>query len=305
LDSQRQLTIVTGALGYSGKYIAARLIACGSMVRTLTNHPGRSNPFGSSIEIAPLNFDKPAALIESLHGADAVFNTWWIRFARGELTFARAVRNLETLIEAARRAGVRRFVHLSITNAAADSPLPYFRGKGIVENFIRESGLSYAIIRPAVIFGPEDILINNIAWSLRKFPLFGVPGDGEYRLQPVFVEDLADLVVNAAVQANNVEIDAVGSEIYTFNELIRTLGGVVGRTPRLVHVAPAIALLFASLIGRIMGDVTLTRDEVRGLTRSLLVSQAPPTAPTRLSEWLARNAATLGASYASELARRA
>jgi uncharacterized protein YbjT (DUF2867 family) len=299
------LHVVTGALGYSGKYIAQRLIARGCVVRTLTNHPGNPNPFGSSVEIAPLNFDQPAALVKSLRGADTVFNTWWIRFARGELTFERAIRNLETLIEASRRAGVRRFVHLSITNAAADSPLPYFRGKGIIENFIGKSGLSHAIIRPAVIFGPEDILLNNIAWSLRKFPVFAVPGDGKYRLQPVFAEDLADLAVRFAGQTDNVTIDAVGPEIYTFNELIRLLGRVTGRTARLVHVNSAIALLFASLIGRMMGDVTLTRDEVRGLTTDLLVSHAAPTASTRLSEWLWRNAATLGAHYASELARRA
>jgi NADH dehydrogenase len=305
MDNPRELTVVTGAFGYSGKYIAQRLIERGMSVRTLTGHPANPHPFGGAIEVAPFNFSNPDTLTESLRGVSTVFNTYWIRFARGELTFDRAVDNLKTLIEAAQRARVRRFVHISITGAAAESALPYFRGKGVLENFLRGSGLSYAILRPAVIFGPEDILLNNIAWNLRKFPLFTVPGDGEYRLQPVFAGDLADLAIGAAAPTENLEIDAVGPETYTFNELIRLVGRFIGRPARLVHVSPAVALFFASIIGRLMGDITLTRDEVIGLSDDLLVSHSPPTAPTRLSEWIARNGTTLGVRYASELARRA
>ncbi|HLW69932.1 MAG TPA: NAD(P)H-binding protein [Candidatus Binataceae bacterium] len=305
MNNSQELSVVTGAFGYSGKYITQRLIERGAAVRTLTGHPANPNPFGDAVEVAPFNFTHPDALTESLRGVGTVFNTYWIRFARGELTFERAVNNLKSLIEAAQRAGVRRFVHVSITGASAESPLPYFRGKGIIENFLRASGLSYAILRPAVIFGPEDILLNNIAWNLRKFPLFTVPGNGEYRLQPVFAGDLADLALGAAERSDNLEIDAVGPETYTFNELIRLLGRTIGRPVRLLHVSPGIALFFASIIGRLMGDVTLTRDEVIGLSDDLLVSHSAPTAPARLSEWLARNALTLGVHYASELARRA
>jgi NADH dehydrogenase len=221
------------------------------------------------------------------------------------MSFDRAVRNITTLIEAARQAGVRRFVHLSHVNVSAASPLPYFRGKGVIEDTLRASGLAYAIVRPSLIFGPEDILINNIAWSLRKFPVFAIPGSGEYRLQPTFVEDLADLVVNAAREAGNIDSDVVGPEIFTFNELVRLLARTVGGTARIVHVPPTIALLCASVIGRIMGDVMLTADEIRGLTANLLVSRESPTAPTRLSDWLAHNAANVGVRYASELAKRA
>ena len=178
-------------------------------------------------------------------------------------------------------------------------------GKGVIEDTLRASGLSYAIVRPTVIFGPEDILINNIAWSLRTFPIFAIPGTGEYRLQPVFAEDLADLAVNAAQDTRNVELGAVGPEIFTFNELVRLLARSVGKTARVVHVRPMVALLCTSVLGRIMGDVMLTADEIRGLTADLLVLREPPTAPTRLSDWLTRNAALVGAHYASELAKRA
>ncbi len=305
MENHRELNIVTGAFGYSGKYITSRLLARGIAVRTLTGHPRHHNPFGDKVEVLPFNFDNPDALTESLKGATTIFNTYWIRFVRGDLTFDRAVRNIETLIEAARRAGVRRFVHISITNASADSPLPYFRGKGIIENFLRGAGISHAILRPAVIFGQEDILINNIAWSLRKFPIFTVTGNGAYRLQPVFVEDLADLMVNAAQSVENLEMDAVGPETFSFNELIHLLARTIGRRAHLIHVSPTIALAFASIIGFAARDVTLTSDEIRGLSTNLLVSHQPPTAPTRLTDWLTRHAATIGTRYASELAKRA
>ena len=101
---------------------------------------------------------------------------------------------------------------VSITNSSEDSPLPYFRGKAAVERIVIESGLSYAIVRPSVIFGGEDILINNIAWLLRRFPVFAVPGSGDYRLQPVCVEDVAEIAVDAACDEGSVALDAVGPE---------------------------------------------------------------------------------------------
>lgn len=300
-----ELNVVTGAFGYTGKHIARRLLERGVALKTLTAHPTHPNPFGDAVEALPFNFDRPAALVESLRGVTTVFNTYWIRFERGGLTFARAVKNTRTLIEAARQAGVRRFVQISITSASPASALPYFHGKGLVEGALRTSGLSYAILRPTVIFGPEDILLNNIAWTLRTFPLFATPGDGAYRIQPVFVEDLAELAVEAAREMRNVELDAVGPETFTFDELVRTLAHAVGRRVRIVHPPPVIALFCAGMLGRIMGDVMLTADEVRGLAANLLVSAGPPTARTRLSDWLERNGAQLGARYASELARRA
>jgi NADH dehydrogenase len=304
LDNQQELNIVTGAFGYTGKYITRRLLERGVRVRTLTGHPAHPNPFGETVEALPFNFERPAALVESLRGATTVFNTYWIRFERGNMTFARAVHNIQTLIEASRQAGVRRFVQISITNAAATSPLPYFRGKGVIENTLRESGLSHAIVRPTVIFGPEDILINNIAWSLRSFPVFAIPGTGEYRLQPVFVEDLAELAVNAAQRSTNIQLDAVGPEVFTFNELVHLLADLLGRTVRIVHAPPMLALFCTAILGRFMGDVMLTADEIRGLTANLLVSPNPPTAPTQLTTWLKGHLANIGRTYASELARR-
>ncbi len=298
-----ELNVVTGAFSYTGKYITQRLLDKGKRVRTLTGHPGRQNPFGERVSMARYDFDNPSMLEKSLSGATTLINTYWVRFSHGAMTFERAVENTRILIGAAKQAGVRRIVHVSITNPAEDSSLPYFRGKAQVERAVQESGLSYAILRPAVIFGPEDILINNIAWFLRTFPLFGVPGRGDYGLQPIFVEDMADLVVDAATRSDNFISDAVGPETFGFEELVRLIARTIRRPSRIMHVPPAVALLSCWMAGLVVRDVVLTREEIQGLMANLLVSGAAPTGTTRLSEWLKKNAGSVATRYASELER--
>ena len=298
-----ELSIVTGAYGYSGKYITRRLLAAGKTVVTLTGHPDRPNVFGDAVRAIPFHFDNPAAVAESLRGATTVYNTYWVRFDRGDATHARSVQNTLTLIRAAREAGVPRFVHVSITHADSSSSLPYFRGKGLLEEALIASGMSYAIVRPTVIFGREDILINNIAWLLRRFPLFAIPGDGSYRLQPIYVEDMANLAVAAGGRDANETIDAVGPDIFTFDRLVPLVAETVRSKAALFHTPPVLTLLAGGLIGAAMGDVVLTSDEMKGLMANLLVSDQPPTGTTRLAGWLAANAATVGRRYANELQR--
>ncbi len=302
MDTAEQY-VITGALGYTGKYITRLLLSRGKRVKTLTGSPNRQNPFGARIHIAPFNFNNPGELTRSLQGATTFINTYWVRFAYGKETYDRAVANTRTLIKAAKDAGIRRFVHVSITNASGSSPLPYFKGKGLLEEAVVNSGMSYAIIRPTVIFGKEDILINNIAWLLRHFSIFAVPGSGDYKLQPVFVEDMAELVVNATENDQNIIIDAAGPETFTFNELVRLIRDKVGSKARIIHVKPGLALSLSKIVGNAVKDVVLTKDEVDGLMANLLVSEAPPLGKTHFSEWLGQNVATVGASYASELNR--
>lgn len=294
---------MTGAFGYTGKYITRQLLSMGRRVKTLTGHPNRQNPFGDRVSVALLNFDNQRELAENLRGASILYNTYWIRFSYGQVTFDKAIANTKTLIEAAEQAGVRRIVHISITNASEDSPFPYFRGKGLLEKAIIHSRLSYAIIRPTVIFGAEDILINNIAWLLRRFPVFAIPGAGHYRLQPVFVEDMAEIVISAAQRDENITVDAVGSEVFTFAELVRLIADKVQARARIIHLRPGLALFLAKLLGYVVSDVALTRDELEGLMSNLLVSDSPAMGQTRLSDWLAHNADTVGTKYASELNR--
>jgi NADH dehydrogenase len=234
---------------------------------------------------------------------DTLYNTYWVRFDHGDHTFESAVANTRILIRAAREAGVKRIVHVSITNPSPDSPLPYFRGKALLERSVRESGLAYAILRPTVIFGAEDILINNIAWLLRRFPVFAIPGSGSYRLQPIFVEDMAELAVRAGAALDNQVIDAVGPDIFTFNELLDLVAHSLGSHTMHVHLPAEMALALSRVIGALTGDVVLTRDEIAGLSAGLLVSSAAPTGWTRLADWLAQNRSSVGMRYASELRR--
>jgi NADH dehydrogenase len=297
------MNVVTGAFGYTGRYIARSLLAMGERVRTLTGHPNRPNPFHGQIEIAPFAFDDHAELVRALAGASTLYNTYWVRFEHGPVAFEKAVQNTLSLFRAAKEAGIRRVVHVSITNPRLDSPLSYFRGKAVLERALAESGLSYAIIRPSVIFGREDILINNIAWLLRKFPVFAVPGDGQYRLQPVYAEDVAEVAVKAGHESADITVDAVGPETYAYEALVRLIADAIGRRVRIVRVPPALALMLSAMLGLIVRDVVLTPQEIDGLMAGLLASGGPPTGRTRFSEWLKEEAATLGIRYASELAR--
>jgi len=301
-----ELHVVTGAFGYSGKYITARLLAAGVRVRTLTNSTQRANPFRQNVEVRPFNFDDQAALIESLRGVSVLFNTYWIRFNTKEPGFQHsvAVENTLKLFAAAKQAGVPRIVHTSITNPSEDSPLEYFKGKAVLERVLKESGLSYAILRPNVLFGHEDILINNIAWTLRKLPVFGVFGDGQYRLQPMHVDDFADLAVEQGKDRSNRVIDAIGPETFTYQRLVEEIAGIIGVKRPIVSVPPSIGYAVGWVLGKLIGDVMITRDEVEGLMADLLVTTSPPAGSTRLTDWAWEHADTLGKHYASELARR-
>jgi len=292
-----ELDAVTGAFSFTGQAIAELLLARGRRVRTLSRSPG---PAGSPVEFAPLQFADEPALTESLRGAETLYNTYWIRFPRGESTFERAVENTRTLLRCAGEAGVRRFVHVSVSNPSRDSPLPYFRGKAEVEDAVRDSPLEHAIVRPTLVFGPNDILVNNIAWVMRRFPVFIVPGDGSYRVQPVSVDDVAKLCVDAGPGA---ELDAAGPETYSFDDFVRLIRrGVAGRA-RIVHAPAPVALGLARIVGAARRDVMLTREETLGLMASLLVTHAPPTAQESFRAWLDASADQLGRRYVSELAR--
>jgi len=294
---------VTGAFSYSGKYITRRLLGRGTDVITLTNHPNRPDPFNGRVRAFPLAFTDTPSLTSSLRGVEILVNTYWVRFDKATNTQPAAVENTRRLVAAAVSAGVKRIVHISITNPSPDSPLPYFWGKAANENTVKDSGLSYAILRPTVLFGAEDILINNIAWLLRRFPVFALPGDGTYRLQPVFVDDLAALAVEAVFERGDSTRDAVGPDIFTFREMVELIGSNVGVNRRFLQTPPRLALIAAQLLGVLLRDVMLTPEEMKGLMANLLVSRNPPLCKTRLGDWLEENRATVGMNYASELKR--
>ena len=292
--------VVTGAFSYSGKYITKRLLARGEEVITLTGHPNRPDPFGGKVKAYPLDFNEDS-MTRSLQGVDILVNTYWVRFDKGENTQPRAVENTRKLINAAKAAAVKRVVHISITNPSAQSHLPYFWGKAANEKTVMESGMSYAILRPTVLVGDEDILINNIAFLLRRFPFFALPGGGSYKLQPVHVDDLAELAVEGVYSTENYVIDAVGPDIFTFKEMVELIGEKIGAKRPLISVPPRLALLAAQFLSLFVSDVILTPEEVDGLMAGLLVSKEPPRGKTHLADWLEKSKDKVGAKYASEL----
>lgn len=296
--------LVTGAFSYSGSRIAELLIASGREVRTLTHHPDREHPLRGKVQASPYRFDDPLALARSLEGITTLYNTYWMRFEQGSATFANAVANSRALFEAARRAGVARIVHLSIANPSIDSPLPYYRGKALVEQALAAADVSYAIVRPTWIFGGgQDILANNIAWILRRMPIFVVPGDGRYLVQPVHAEDLAHICLRAADDETDITVDAAGPDTMSFEQLVRAIRHAVGRRTPILHASPGAMAALARALGFVVRDVVLTPDEIRGLTAGLLVSHQPALGHISFIEWLDEHGATLGRAYANELDR--
>lgn len=295
---------VTGAFGYSGKYIAAKLLDKGYNVITLTNSIQRENSFGNKIEIFPFNFSNPIKLVESLKGVSVLYNTYWVRFNHKLFVHSEAVKNTLILFKAAKDAGVKRIVHISITNPSEQSHLEYFSGKAKLEKALIESGISYSILRPTVLFGKEDILINNIAWALRKLPIIGVFGNGEYRLQPIYVEDLAELAVEQGELMENTIINAIGPETFTYKELIESIGNIIEKKRLIISVPPLLGYIACMLMGKFVKDVIITQEEIKGLMENLLYVNSPPTGKTKLTDWAKEYAYTLGKLYTSELARR-
>lgn len=301
---QAMRVAVTGAFGYSGRYIAARLLDAGHGVITLTNSLNRENPFGDKLKAFPFNFQEPDKLRESLSGVQALINTYWVRFDHRLFTHAQAVANTKTMFNAAKAAGVRRIVHVSITNPDLNSELPYFRGKAELELYLRNLGLSYCILRPTVLFGKEDVLINNIAWALRHLPAFGVFGSGEYKLQPIHVDDLARTAVEKASDTPDETVEAIGPETFTYRELVEVVARTIGVKARILSVPPWLGYSVGRYIGLVLKDVVITREEIAGLMQGRLCVQAPPMGTTKLTDWLARHKDTLGRHYTSEMARR-
>jgi nucleoside-diphosphate-sugar epimerase len=295
--------VVTGAFSFTGRHIARRLLAQERRVRTLTRRPQPPGTEDIKVDIAPLQFTDRAALVDSLRGADVLYNTYWVRFRHGKVGFGDAVANTRMLVGAAAEAGVRKVVHISVSNPSVDSHLDYYAGKARTEEIIRASGLRWAIVRPTLVFGTGDILINNIAWLLRRMPIFPIPGLGGYRVQPVAVEDVAEIATWAAEQSDNITVDAAGPDTVTYGEFVEGIAIAVRRRPRFVYMSPRLTMLAGNIVAWRLRDVMLTKEELQGLMEDLLVSHEKPRGARRMDNWLLSSADTLGRTYASELDR--
>jgi NADH dehydrogenase len=293
---------VTGAFSYLGSYIARALLDRGRDVLTLSRRRDPAHPLAGAVAFAPLQFGDPAALAGALHGVDTLYNTYWVRFPRGRCSWDDVLANTRTLQGAAQRAGVRRVVQISVSNSALDSPWGYFRAKAVAErDLLAHTAFSHAIVRPTLIFGAGDILVNNIAWVLRRLALFVVAGDGAYRVQPVAAAEVARLAVAAGARDDAVALDAGGPDVLRFDALVALVRSAIGARSAIVHVPPAIALALAAAAGVVLRDThaLLTRVELETVMANMLVT-ATPGGGQPFAAWLSDNADGLGARFVSE-----
>jgi uncharacterized protein YbjT (DUF2867 family) len=300
--TEMQTDVVTGAFGYSGAAIARELLAAGHGVRTLTGHGGRA-PAQTPIDARPLDFADPDGLTRDLTGAHTLYCTYWIRFPHGDVTHDTAVANLRTLFDAAARAGVQRIVHVSILHADPSSPYAYFRGKGEAERYLGTVGVPYAIARPAIFFGGDGVLLNNIAWLLRRLPVFAVGGGGDYRIRPIHVDDAARLCVRLGSGTENVTVDAVGPESVSFRGMVTAIRSAVGSRSLIVPAPGWLIPPMSAVLSAALRDVLLTTEEYDAMAAGLADSTAPATGDTALTAWIAAHGDSLGRTYANELAR--
>ena len=299
--------VVTGAFGYSGRLIAHHLLERGVQVRTLTNAVGRDDPFDGRVEVHPLDFDDHAALVESLRGAEVLYNTYWVRYNHRRRNFEHgiAVENSKRLFKAAAEAGVERIVHFSVAHPHKAPDWTYFCGKVAVEKYLNDSEYCFAILRPTVLFGGHrNVLINNIAWMLRKFPIFGVFGMGNYPIQPVHVKDVARVAVEQGESRENVTIDVTGPETFRYKEYIGVMAKSMSLRRIILPMPPFVGWLFGKFLGLLLQDLVITRAEIKGLRRGLMASDEDPLGQLKFSEWIAEHGKDFGKRYQNDLKER-
>jgi uncharacterized protein YbjT (DUF2867 family) len=295
--------VVVGGIGFTGKYIVRRLLAERRRVTVLTGHPNRRNEFGRKISILPFNFDNYESLVKSLKGTRCLFNTYWVRFNYRNASFEEATKNSKLIIDACVDAKVERLVHISVINPSQNYHYEYFRKKKEVEDYIRKSGLSYAILRPALLFGDEEILMNNMAWLMRRYGVFFIFGSGKYKVTPVFVDDVAKEAVRQSKSKRNVIEDAVGPETYEFEKLIRMIADTIDTPVKIYHLNRILIPAASSFLSFSTKDIVVTPEEMRVVSDDTLHSTSKPTGSTRFSEWLRSHRNTFGREYHSEIER--
>ena len=296
------LNLVTGAFGFTGKYISDLLIKKGEKVRTLTSKTD-INLYNENIEVFQYNFEDKEYLIKAMSGAEKLFNTYWIRFPYKSHTFEKVVFRTKILIDCAKEADIKKIIHISVSNANSKSKLNYFKYKGIVEEMIKDSKIDYFILRPTIIFGKESILINNIAWFLRKFPIFIVFGKGKYLVQPIFIEDIAKIAVLESDNSANKIIDIVGPEVFEFKEMVNFIKTKISSKCKILYLPTFLFQIFIPILNFLTKDVVLTKEELKALKENLLYSKEEPIGQKKFTDWIEENKFDVGKEYFSELLR--
>jgi len=266
---------LAGGSGFIGRAIARRMLASGEIkVRVLSRNPEKAHVRRdlAGVEFVRADIGQPASLKDALRGANTIvdaiqFDGYPVENPRRGLTFERIdYSGVVTLIDAANQAGVDQFIYISGAAADEDSTHPGFRAKGRAERAIRESGLTWTIFRPSLVYGPEDKVVNGLARALRFAPVFGVPGTGRQKVQPVLVDDLAACVMLAVSgRGRNATYEIGGPDLMTFDEMMRIIMDASGHRRPLFHIPEGVMRGVAGLLEKLPKPL-LSRDAVTFVT---------------------------------------
>ncbi len=272
------MILVAGGSGFIGRAIVRRLVASGAEVAVVTAHPERSAAriaaLGATAVIGDVR--DPASLGRAVAGMEAVvqaltFPTFPVEKKSRGFTFEEFDHlGTERLVRAAAAAGVGRFAYASGAGAAPDAPKTWYRAKWAGEEAIRATGIAAAIVRPSWVYGPGDRALNRFVTFYRRLPFVPVVGDGRQRLQPVFVDDVADVFERAlrpGAPTGTVEIG--GPEVMSMDGVLTAMMDVIGARKPLVHVPAALPKLAGS-VARFLPTAPLSPDAVDFLTGDAL-----------------------------------
>ncbi len=254
---------VTGANGFVGRHVIPRLRARGHDVRALiSERPGAEKelpgPDGGMLDVRRADVRKPESLRGAFDGIDAVIHTVAVPTERKQ-TFAEVnVAGVAHVIAEARRAGVRRIVHMGALGADPASPYPYLRSKGEGEALVTGSGIAYVVLQPSLLFGEGDDFFPRLAFSL-MFPVVPVPGDGKARFQPLHVDDIAEALVAAVERPEISGVHQIGgAEPVTYDEMLAETMRATGKRRPTLHVPVPLMKPPAVLMGLVMSDPPVT-----------------------------------------------
>lgn len=270
---------VFGGSGFIGRYVVRALARAGHRIRVGVRRPNLANyllPMGhvGQIQIVRTDVTDPDAVGRALKGADGAVNLVGILYESGRRTFqALHAEAAATISAAAREHSIGALVHVSAIGASSDSPALYARIKAEGENRVREAFPAAAILRPSIVFGPEDQFFNRFAALARLSPALPLIGGGRTRFQPVYVCDVASAIVRCLIDSatSAITYELGGPRIYTFRELMKLTLAETNRRRVLVPVPFSIAMLQAGVLG-LLPKPMLTRDQVKLLERDNVVA---------------------------------
>jgi NADH dehydrogenase len=259
---------VAGASGFIGRNLIKALADSGHEVAALYNSRSPSQPFPDAISWLKANIHSVNELTAAFENVQVVYHLVGIIAETRQLTFEKTVvGGTANIIEAARRNSVGKIIYLSALGTSPDAPTKYFQAKWNAEEAVRKSGMEYVILRPSVIFGPEDKFINTLARLIKFSPIVPIIGNGRQMLQPIFVRDLTSIMISALENSRAAykTIEFGGPEKLEFRRLVEIIKNVLNKERVNFYIPNWLAVLMAGILENIMKPSPLTRDQLKML----------------------------------------